>query len=146
MFSRYRPWEGAILVEALMHYLIGLEADLPAGLLSLSPHLPHASAIVSADNILGGTDGFSFEFFCDQSSCGFSFQIEELKGLSRCELEFLFPFGTVAGMEIDSDQNLLKEDEIWYDLGELSDGRKRLRVELPLKTGNWGIGFSGSAE
>ena len=39
--ARYRPWEGGILADALMLYLVGLEPDATEGAVRLAPHLPN---------------------------------------------------------------------------------------------------------
>jgi hypothetical protein len=41
LYARFRPWEGAIIAEALEHFLIGYEANITAGSLRLAPRLPH---------------------------------------------------------------------------------------------------------
>ena len=38
--SKFRPWEGGILLDALLHYLVGFSPDAPAGAITLRPHLP----------------------------------------------------------------------------------------------------------
>lgn len=42
-WARYRFWEGAISGEALLHYLLGFTANVPAGTIRLAPHLAHQS-------------------------------------------------------------------------------------------------------
>ena len=50
-WARYRLWEGAIALEALMHYLIGYKADAIEGSVNLSPRLTHDSSWIAAERI-----------------------------------------------------------------------------------------------
>lgn len=50
-YGRYREWEGAILAESFMHYLVGLEMDVNEGWLKLAPRLTHDSNWIEAKNI-----------------------------------------------------------------------------------------------
>jgi hypothetical protein len=38
--SKFRPWEGGIVLDALLRYLIGWSPDAPEGTVALRPHLP----------------------------------------------------------------------------------------------------------
>lgn len=62
LWARYRQWEGAINLEAIMHYLVGFEADVVVGWMALSPRLPHDAPFVEADNLLFGGHGFDLRF------------------------------------------------------------------------------------
>ncbi|RJO66119.1 MAG: hypothetical protein C4523_13640 [Myxococcales bacterium] len=52
IWARHRQWEGAVAAEALLHYLIGYEADVNQGWIKLSPRLPHESPWIEAENLL----------------------------------------------------------------------------------------------
>lgn len=55
LWARWRLWEGAVNLDALVRYLIGVDVDLPAGRLAIAPHLPHDAPFVEATHIPAGS-------------------------------------------------------------------------------------------
>lgn len=56
--ARYRPWEGAILAEAALAYLVGFQPDAPHGRAVLAPNLPNGWNMVSVRRIRVGDTRF----------------------------------------------------------------------------------------
>lgn len=62
LWARFRQWEGAINLEALMHYIVGFEANVVEGWMALSPRLPHDAPFIEADNVPFAGHGFDLRY------------------------------------------------------------------------------------
>jgi hypothetical protein len=58
LWSRYRLWEGAVNLEALLHYLIGFDVDVIDGWMQIAPQLPHDSPWIEAGPLFFGAQAF----------------------------------------------------------------------------------------
>jgi hypothetical protein len=59
--AKYRPWEGGIVVDAVMQYLFGFEPDANTKTLKLRPHLPNNWPLMSATGLRGADDRFDVD-------------------------------------------------------------------------------------
>ncbi len=59
--ARYRPWEGGINTEAVVHYLLGIQQDATTGTLHIAPHLPNGWSWLRAKGIKVGTSTVDIE-------------------------------------------------------------------------------------
>ena len=56
--AKFRPWEGGIVLHAVLDYLLAWEPDHAAGTLGLRPHLPNGWPSLSMDGLRSGDDRF----------------------------------------------------------------------------------------
>ncbi len=56
--AKYRPWEGGIVLDAVMQYLFGFEPDANTHAMELRPHLPNNWPTMSANRLRAGDDRF----------------------------------------------------------------------------------------
>jgi len=104
LWARYRHWEGAINLEALMHYLVGFEADVARGWLQVAPHLPHDAPFVEAENILFNGKTFSMRFAMEGEGFVMSLSGEgdpASYGLKEYRLRMTVPLSQIGIVEVD---------------------------------------------
>ena len=56
--AKYRPWEGGIVLDAVMQYLVGFEPDANINRFELRPHLPNNWPEMSAKGLRAANDRF----------------------------------------------------------------------------------------
>lgn len=56
--AKFRPWEGGIVLDAVLRYLVGLRPDATAGTISLRPHLPDGWPAATYRDLRVGDDRF----------------------------------------------------------------------------------------
>ena len=59
--ARYRPWEGGVVADAVLQYLIGEEWDAPGGHVSVTPHLPNGWGEMAARGLRCGAWTYAVE-------------------------------------------------------------------------------------
>lgn len=59
--AKYRPWEGGIVLDAVMQYLFGFEPDANTRSIRLRPHLPNDWPTFSATGLRAADDRFDIE-------------------------------------------------------------------------------------
>ncbi len=59
--ARYRPWEGGIVADAVLQYLIGEEWDAAAGRVAVTPHMPNGWGTLEARGLRCGTRTYDVE-------------------------------------------------------------------------------------
>jgi hypothetical protein len=59
--ARYRPWEGGLVADAVMRYLIGETWDAPNGRVSVTPHLPNGWGGLTARGLECGARPYDVE-------------------------------------------------------------------------------------
>jgi hypothetical protein len=56
--AKYRPWEGGIVLDAVMQFLFGFEPDANVGRIDLRPHLPNGWPAMTATGLRAKDDRF----------------------------------------------------------------------------------------
>ncbi len=56
--AKFRPWEGGIVLDAVLDYLVGWEPDTPSGTLRVRPHLPNGWPSHALRGLRAGDDRF----------------------------------------------------------------------------------------
>ena len=62
--ARYRPWEGGIVLDAMLSYLLGVEPE-GAGVVRIRPHLPGGQPWMSAAGVVVGESIFDLDIAPD---------------------------------------------------------------------------------
>ena len=104
LWARYRQWEGAIALEAIMHYLLGFEADVVDGWMALAPRLTHDAPFLEAERIPFGTRSFSLRY--EREGEGYLFTLSgddepASYGLKEFRIRLNVPVDSVSSVAVD---------------------------------------------
>ena len=132
LWSRYRLWEGAVTLEAVLHYVVGYEADVVDGWLALAPHLLHGEGFVEADHIRFGDLRLAMRWALEDDGSHLLTLTPDgdpvAAGLEELRLRL-----TVHEPEIivvDVDDATRSPDE--YEVSTPFDGAREIRMVLPV--------------
>lgn len=130
LWSRFRFWEGAISLEALMRYLVGFEADVIEGWVKLSPHLPHEAPFVAAERMM--FKGHAISMRLAEKGSGFLLSVSSEDdpgafGLNEYRLRLTLPLSVITALSKDGVE-LDAED---YKVSEPYSGASEIRLTLP---------------
>ncbi|NOZ02355.1 MAG: hypothetical protein GXP54_10765 [Deltaproteobacteria bacterium] len=136
LWARYRQWEGAINLEAIMEYLLGFQADVVDGWLALAPRLAHASTFIEADRIM--FNGHAFKMRYDREGDGFRMTLEgegepATYGLKEYRIRLNVPLDEVHGVKLDG-KDL---DPSAWTAKHPFPGLTEVNVLLPAKTSSF---------
>lgn len=134
IWARFREWEGAIAAEALMHYLIGFEADVNKGWIKLAPRLVHDSAWIEAEGLAYLGNRLSMRY--EESDGGYLLSITAdddpaTYGLKKYLLRLTVPLSQITEVAIDG--RTLSPDG--YEVIAPYDGASELKLSTDAKQG-----------
>lgn len=134
LYARYRPWEGAILAESLMNYLLGYKADVAKGWLKLAPRLAHGSAWLEADGL--SFAGHRLKLRLEQAGNVLGCTINSIDdpttfGLASYQLRLTIKAGTVNQVRLDD--NILPASQ--YEVVAPFPGAREIRINVPARQG-----------
>ncbi len=133
-WARCRPWEGAISAEAIEHYLIGFEADVPGGWMMLAPRLVHDSNWIEAENLAFGPLRLSMRFEREEDSYSFTITSPtepDTAGLEQIYLRLHVAKGKEFNVFVDGEKLPQTDLEIISDYDSVAE----LRLTLAAKQG-----------
>jgi len=78
--ARFRPWEGGIVAEAALRYLIGFAPDALGGTVALRPHLPEAWPRMAFQGLRAGAARFDVTVTRGTGAGTFQVQIRQRTG------------------------------------------------------------------
>ena len=130
LWSRYRLWEGALTLEAVLHYLVGYEADVIGGWLALAPHLPDGEGWVEAERMRFGDLRLSMRWAREEDGSHLLTITPAgdpaAAGLDALRIRLTVHADDVAAVEVDG-APLTPDD---YDLSPAFDGATEVRLVL----------------
>ncbi len=130
LWSRFRLWEGAVSLEAVLHYLVGYQADVIAGWAALAPHLPHGEGWIEADRMRFGPLRLSMRWALEDDGSHLLTLTPDAApaaaGLAELRLRLTVPGTEVAAVEVDG-APLAESD---YDVRSPFDGASEIRLTL----------------
>lgn len=139
IWARYRSWEGAVALEAMVHYLVGYEADVIGGWLALAPHLLRDEGWVEANRMRFGDLRLTMRWALeDDGSHLLTIHPDgdpSAAGLQEIRVRLTVPREGVEAVEMDD--VLLEEDQ--YEVRIPFDGAQEVRLVMDAGPGPWTV-------
>ncbi len=133
LWSRFRGWEGAIVLESLMHYLIGYDVNVPEGWIALAPRLVHDTPYLEAENLRFLDAAIDMRYEKKETGALLTLNVPEeavTAGLTEFRLR-LTVSGSVNGARLDG--NLLSSGD--YETFEPFSGSTEVLLIVPARAG-----------
>ena len=118
-------------LEAVLHYLIGYQADVIDGWLALAPHLPHGEGWVKADRMRFGELRLSMRWALEDDGSHLLTVTPDgdpaAAGLKELRVRLTTPAAPWDSVEVDGEP---LSEEIDYEVLTPFDGAAELRLSL----------------
>lgn len=145
--AKFRPWEGAIVAEAMLRHLLGFAPDALRGTIALRPHLPEAWPRMAFRGLRAGQSRFDVTVERGEAPGTFRVEVRRREGQApfSATLRWDAPSGGIAfqvnGQEVPQEEvrrfeTVFGTTSAWVALGAVpSDGRP-LVVDVTWKPGD----------